>query len=101
MVACVGRSPSDPPQERREPKQAANWRDHIHSNPSILAGKPVVRGSRLSAAFLLGLLAQGWTEQDILESYPHISRPTVRAVFAFAAECLDDFHVHVDGDRPR
>ena len=63
------------------------WHDHIHSDPSILAGKPVVRGTRLSAAFLSGLFEEGWTEQDILESYPQLSREGLRAAFAYSAEC--------------
>ena len=61
-----------------------NWHDHIHSDSSILAGKPVIRGTRLSVAFLLGLLAEGWTEQDILENYPQLSGEALRATFAFA-----------------
>ena len=48
-----------------------DWRDHIESVPGVLAGKPVVAGTRLSVEFLLGLLAQGWTEAQILESYPY------------------------------
>lgn len=61
-----------------------SWHDHIHSDSSILAGKPVIRGTRLSVAFLLGLLAEGWTEQHILENYPQLSGEALRATFAFA-----------------
>ena len=66
------------------------WHDYIHSAQSVLTGKPVVRGTRLSVEFLLGLLAEGWTEQEILENYPQISREALQAVFAFAAECMRD-----------
>ena len=66
------------------------WHDHIHSDPSVMVGKPVVRGTRLSVEFLLGLLAEGWTEQRILESYPQLSREALRAMFAFAVECTRD-----------
>ena len=69
------------------------WRHHIHSDPSILAGKPVVRGTRLSVEFLLGLMADGWTERQILENYPQLSVETLRATFAFAAECTRDERV--------
>jgi uncharacterized protein (DUF433 family) len=51
-----------------------------------LAGKPVVKGTRLAVAFLLGLLAAGWTEEQIFESYPSLPPNALRAVFAFAAE---------------
>ncbi len=40
-------------------RDAMDWREHIHSNPAILSGKPVVKGTRLSVEFLLGLFAAG------------------------------------------
>ncbi len=65
-----------------------DWRDYIHSDPDILVGKPVVKGTRLSVEFILGLFEVGWTEQQILENYPRLTQKSLRAVFAFAAECL-------------
>ena len=64
-----------------------DWHQHIHSDPEVLVGKPVVRGTRLSVDFILSLFAQGWTEQQILENYPTLGPESIRAVFAFAAEC--------------
>jgi uncharacterized protein (DUF433 family) len=63
-----------------------NWRDYIVSTPGVLGGKPRVDGTRLGVAFLLGLFAQGWTQEQVLESYPHLTVEALRAVFAFAAE---------------
>ena len=63
-----------------------DWRDHIHSDPAILSGKAVVKGTRLSVEFLLGLFAAGWTEEQVLEGYPNLAKESLRAVFAFAAE---------------
>ncbi|WP_293108513.1 DUF433 domain-containing protein [Moorena sp. SIO3I6] len=63
-----------------------NWRDYIHSNPNILLGKPVVKGTRLSVEFILGLFAAGWTELQILESYPTLTPESIRAIFAFTRE---------------
>jgi uncharacterized protein (DUF433 family) len=65
-----------------------DWRDYIHSDPEILIGKPVIKGTRLSVEFLLGLFAEGWSDQQILENYPTLDRCGLKAVFAFAAECL-------------
>ncbi|MGJ3244493.1 MAG: DUF433 domain-containing protein [Elainellaceae cyanobacterium] len=62
------------------------WQNHIHSDPNILLGKPVVKGTRLSVEFLLGLFAAGWNEDQILENYPTLTPESLRAVFAFAAE---------------
>lgn len=65
-----------------------DWRQYIHSDPETLLGKPVVKGTRLSVEFILGLFAAGWTEQQVMENYPTLTRDALRAVFAFAAECM-------------
>jgi|GEM_PF-153538 len=62
-----------------------DWREHIHSDPEILRGKPVVKGTRLSVDFILGLFAAGWTEKQVLENYPLLTPEKLRAVLAFAA----------------
>jgi len=64
------------------------WKDYIHSDPEILLGKPVLKGTRLSVEFILGLFAEGWTDQQIIENYPTLSKESLRAVFAFATECM-------------
>lgn len=63
-----------------------DWRRYIHADAEVLRGKPVVKGTRLAVDFILGLLAAGWTEQQILENYPSLSPDSLRAIFAFAAE---------------
>jgi len=65
-----------------------NWREYIHSDAEVLLGKPVVKGTRLSVEFLLSLFAAGWTEKQILDNYPTLTPQSLRAVFAFAAECM-------------
>lgn len=66
------------------------WRDHIYSDPEILRGKPIVRGTRLAVHFLLGLLAEGWSSEQILGNYPQLTPDALRAVFAYASEALRD-----------
>jgi uncharacterized protein (DUF433 family) len=66
------------------------WQKHIHSDPGILLGKPVVKGTRLSVELILELFANGWTEQQVLESYPRLTREDIQAIFAYAYECLKD-----------
>lgn len=68
-----------------------DWAEYIHSDPNILVGKPVVKGTRLSVEFLLRLFAAGWTESQVLENYPGLSRQSLRAVFAFAAETAQPY----------
>ena len=60
----------------------------ITLNPEVLAGKPVVRGTRLSVDFVIGLMAEGWTEHDILQNYPGISHDDVIACLAYARDVL-------------
>lgn len=67
-----------------------NWHDYIDSDSGILAGKPVVRGTRLAVDFLLDLFAARWTHQQVLDSYTQLSDEALRAVFAFAAEAMQD-----------
>ena len=71
-------------------KLIMNWKEFIHTDPQILVGKPVIKGTRLSVVFILGLLANGWSEQQILENYPQLTKESLLAVFAFAQECLQD-----------
>lgn len=72
------------------PPPGLNWRDHLHVDPGILAGKPVVRGTRLSVDFIVGLLAQGWNHDDILRNYPGLTRENILACLQYAKERLDD-----------
>jgi uncharacterized protein (DUF433 family) len=72
-----------------------NWQAHISTDPAVLAGKPVVRGTRLAVDFLLGLFAAGWTHEQVLASYPQLSPETLRAVFAYAAEVTRDEVLHL------
>lgn len=65
-----------------------HWHDIIHSDPNILGGKPVVRGTRLSVDFLLGLLDAGWSEEQVLDNYPSLVPDSLRAIFDYAAESL-------------
>lgn len=65
-----------------------DWNNFIHSDPEVLLGKPVVKGTRLSVEFILGLFAEGWTKQQVLENYPTLTKESLRAVFAFATDCM-------------
>jgi uncharacterized protein (DUF433 family) len=63
-----------------------NWKDRIIVDPDILVGKPVIKGTRISVEFLLDRVADGWSVDDILVSYPHLTRDDVLAALSFAAE---------------
>jgi len=64
--------------------------DHprIELTPDLLAGKPVIRGTRLAVEFLIGLMADGWSEADILRNYQGIIHDDVLACLAYARDLL-------------
>ena len=65
-----------------------DWQTRIVIDPNILVGKPVVKGTRLAVEFIVGLLAQGWTEKQIKQNYPGLTDEDIRACLAYAAELL-------------
>jgi len=67
-----------------------NWKNHITSDHSVLLGKPTIKGTRISVEFLVKLLAAGWTEEQILENYPRLTKADLQAVFAYIYECIQD-----------
>jgi uncharacterized protein (DUF433 family) len=67
-----------------------DWRDKIVSDKNVLAGKPTVKGTRLSVEFLLGLFANGWPEEEVLKNYLTLKKENILAVFAFAQDGLKE-----------
>jgi uncharacterized protein (DUF433 family) len=64
------------------------WQDHIISDKDILLGKPIIKGTRVSVELVLDLFESGWTENQILEAYPFLSSDSLKAVFAYLKNCL-------------
>jgi len=65
-----------------------SWQGRIEINPQILVGKPVIKGTRLAVEFILELLAGGWSEADILENYPGITKADISACLHYAVDTL-------------
>ncbi|HRP03536.1 MAG TPA: DUF433 domain-containing protein [Opitutaceae bacterium] len=70
-----------------------DWQQHIVVDPAVLAGKPVIKGTRLAVEFMLGLLAQGWSEAEILRNYPGLTREQILACMAYAQARLNEERV--------
>ena len=64
------------------------WQNYIVSDKQILLGKPTIKGTRISVEMILELFQSGWTEKQILESYPSLTPDSLRAVFAYLKDCL-------------
>lgn len=62
--------------------------DRIISNPAILGGKPIVRGTRISVELILEWIASGATRDDILRKHPHLSAADVEQALAYAAAAI-------------
>ena len=67
-----------------------NWADYIETNEKVGFGKPVVKGSRLSVEFVVSLLANGWSEEQVLENYPSLTKEHLKAIFSYLSDLLKD-----------
>ncbi len=67
-----------------------NWKEHIMSDKEVLLGKPTIKGTRISVELILDLLANGWTEKMIFESYPGLTQNDLKAVFAYLKDCIEN-----------
>jgi uncharacterized protein (DUF433 family) len=68
----------------------------ITLDPAVLAGKPVICGTRLSMEFVIGLLADGWSETDVLANYPTITHQDVPSA-CHMARCAEFREGHLAG----
>ena len=66
-----------------------NLLSRVTSNPKIMIGKPVIKGTRLTVEYILGLLAHGATVSEILEEYEGLVEADIRAYFLFASRSLE------------
>lgn len=65
-----------------------NWEDRISVDPRVLTGKPVIKGTRLAVEFILQLLAQGWSEAEILDNYTGITHEDIVACLQYASHAV-------------
>jgi uncharacterized protein (DUF433 family) len=59
--------------------------DRITHDPAVMGGRPCIRGMRVTVGTVIGLLASGRTEQDILKSYPYLELGDIHAALSYAA----------------
>jgi uncharacterized protein (DUF433 family) len=65
-----------------------DWRERITLDLSVLAGKPVIKGTRVSVEQILEMLAAGWSEERLLAEYPRLRSEDIRACHAYAADAI-------------
>jgi uncharacterized protein (DUF433 family) len=72
-----------------------DWKDRIIVDPKVLVGKPVIRGTRLAVEFVVDLLGRGWTTEEILREYDHLTPEDIQACLAYAGEVLKSERVYL------
>jgi uncharacterized protein (DUF433 family) len=75
-------------------KMHRDWQERIVVDPKVLVGKPLILGTRLSVEFILDLLANDWTIEQVLSEYPQLEREDVMAVLKYAAEMAKEEMVY-------
>jgi len=63
-----------------------SWQDHITVDPAVCHGRACIKGTRIMVSVVLDNLAAGLTPEDIVRSYPSLTREAVQAAIAYAAE---------------
>ena len=71
-----------------------DWQTRISINPDILVGKPVIKGTRIAVEFVIDLLAQGWSQEEILRNYPGIGHEDIFACLHYASATLKSEKVY-------
>jgi len=69
------------------------YKNHIESNPKIMLGKPVIKGTRITVELILRKLADGYNPQEITEIYPHLKVENIFAAITYAASVIENEEV--------
>ena len=72
----------------------ADWKEMITADPGVMVGKPVIAGTRLTVEFIVERLADGWTEEELLQNYPGLTHKQIHACLAYAAEVLTEVQMY-------
>ncbi len=65
-----------------------NYNERIESNPNIMLGKPIIKGSRLTVELILQKISNGYSFEELEEMYPGLTRIDILACFGYAADIL-------------
>ncbi|MBY0493813.1 MAG: DUF433 domain-containing protein [Cyanobacteria bacterium] len=71
-----------------------DWRNRIVAHPDVLVGKPVIKGTRISVELVMDLLAAGYTPDQIIEQYDHLTREDISACLAYAKDIVQSERVY-------
>ncbi len=89
---CVSPARLEIPVQQNDTMLTMDDQPRITTDPHVLGGKPAVRGTRLGVAFLRGLVAQGWSDDELLDSYPRLTPEALFAVKQISDSELTRIH---------
>ena len=72
----------------------AHWEDHIESTPTVLRGKPRIKGTRIPVSLILGYLAEGSSPEGIIQEFPDLSKQQIFACLDYARN-LSEFELAI------
>lgn len=72
-----------------------DWTERITIDPDVLVGKPIIKGTRISVEFVIDLMGRGWTVDQILGEYDHLTREDIQACLAYAGDLLKSERVYL------
>jgi uncharacterized protein (DUF433 family) len=76
-------------------EEKMDWHDRIVVSPKILVGKPVMKGTRIAVEFVVDLLGRGWTTEQIIDEYDHLTPEDIQACLAYASDVLKPERVYL------
>lgn len=71
------------------------WQERIVVDPNVLTGKPIIKGTRMAVEFVVDLLGRGWSVDDVLREYDHLTKEDVQACLAYAGDVLKSERVYL------
>ncbi len=66
------------------------WQNYIERNPDILLGRPVIKGTRIGVELIMRKLAGGYSFNDLLNAYPHLTQEQIAAACGYAADVISN-----------
>ena len=72
-----------------------NWQERITVDANVLDGKPIVKNTRMAVEFVVDLLARGWTVDDVLREYDHLTPDDIQACLAYARDVLKSERIYL------
>jgi uncharacterized protein (DUF433 family) len=73
---------------RAEEMSEMSATERVEINPSVMLGKPIIRGTRVTVELILRKLSEGATEDELLDGYPRLTREDIRAAIRYAANVV-------------